>query len=62
MTVPGAVNEWYSNNLRAEVSSGLKARAETGMWLRQVPFGCDCNYKKDGGDGVAHPLKRQPRA
>lgn len=58
----GAVNEWYSNNLRAEVSRGLKVRAEAGMWLREVPFGYDCNYKKDGGHGGTHPLERRPRA
>jgi DNA invertase Pin-like site-specific DNA recombinase len=53
MTVLGAVNEWYLNNLSTEVSKGLKARAEAGMWLGQVPFGYDLNPKCEGGDGMA---------
>jgi site-specific DNA recombinase len=59
MTVLGAVNEWYLDNLSAEVSKGLKARAEAGMWLGEVPFGYDCHYKKDGGDGVAYPNEEE---
>jgi len=55
MTVLGAVNEWYVNNLSAEVSKGLRARAEAGMWLGEVPYGYACDYKKDGGNGMAYP-------
>ncbi len=59
MTVLGAVNEWYVNNLSAEVSKGLEARAEAGMWLGGVPFGYDCEYKKDGGNGEAYPNEKE---
>jgi DNA invertase Pin-like site-specific DNA recombinase len=59
MTVLGAVNEWYVNNLSAEVSKGLKARAEAGMWLGEVPYGYDCDYKKDGGNGLAYPNEEE---
>ncbi|MEA3376357.1 MAG: recombinase family protein, partial [Chloroflexota bacterium] len=59
MTVLGAVNEWCVNNLSAEVSEGLKARAEARMWLGEVPFGYDCDYKKDGGNGKAYPNEEE---
>jgi DNA invertase Pin-like site-specific DNA recombinase len=51
----GSVNQFYLHNLSLETSKGLKARAKAGMWLGEVPFGYDCNYKQDGGDGKAFP-------
>jgi DNA invertase Pin-like site-specific DNA recombinase len=59
MNVLGAVNEWYLDNLAAETSKGLKARAEAGMWLGQVPFGYEVNPKRDGGDGMAYPNEQE---
>ncbi|MFW6136093.1 MAG: hypothetical protein ACOC7N_04645 [Chloroflexota bacterium] len=59
MTVLGAVNAWYLDDLSAEVSKGLRARTEAGMWLGEVPFGYDCQNKKDEGDGIAYPNKEE---
>jgi len=54
MTVVVAVDEEYVNNLSAQLSKGSKARAEAGMRLGQVPFGYDCDCKKDGGNGMTY--------
>ena len=54
MTVVVAVDEEYVNNLSAQLSKGWKARAEAGVWLGKVPFGYDCDCKKDGGNGMTY--------
>jgi len=55
LTIMAAFAQWYLDNLSTEVSKGLRARAEAGYWLGEVPFGYRAHFKKDGGDGVPYP-------
>jgi site-specific DNA recombinase len=59
MTILAAVNEWYLGNLSAETAKGKHARVEAGLWNGAVPFGYRADYKKDGGDGVPYPDRRE---
>ncbi|MDW8069079.1 MAG: recombinase family protein [Anaerolineae bacterium] len=55
LTMLAAFAQWYLDNLAAEVSKGLQMRAESGMWVGEVPFGYRVTFKKDGGDGIPIP-------
>jgi site-specific DNA recombinase len=55
LTMLAAFAQWYLDNLSAETAKGKRARAEAGLWNGAVPFGYSVTYKKDGGDGMAHP-------
>lgn len=55
LTMLAAFAQWYLDNLSAETAKGKRARAEAGLWNSAVPFGYQVDYKKDGGDGLAHP-------
>ncbi len=55
LTMLAAFAQWYLDNLSAEVSKGLQARAESGMWVGEVPFGYRVTFKKDGWDGIPVP-------
>lgn len=55
LTLLATFAQWYLDNLREEVRKGLQTRAESGMWVGEVPFGYRAHFKKDGGDGIPIP-------
>jgi site-specific DNA recombinase len=55
LTMLAALAQWYLDNLSAETSKGKEARAKSGLWNGDVPFGYTVDYKNAGGDGQAYP-------
>ncbi len=55
LTLLAAFAQWFLDNLSQETAKGKQARAKSGLWNGNVPFGYQVDYKKDGGDGLAYP-------